>query len=232
MNTSIEFEERTSIPPATGSSRINVGKGERIASIVTGTLLSVLSVRKWSTLYGKTAGLAGLMLLKRGVTGYCEVNNAIGRTGVSKRASAIEVKTTFEVNKPREEVFAYWRNFEKLPSFMNHLKDVEVLDEGRSSWRAKIPGGASISWEAVITEEEPGKLIAWASLPGSTIDNAGEVEFNDGADDATIVRACISYRLPGGDLGSMAAKLINPAVERMIKQDLDQFKTLLERGEI
>jgi len=117
---------------------------------------------------------------------------------------------------------------------MKHLEDVEVLDERRSSWTARIPGGlGKISWEAVIQEEVPNSVISWSSLPGSTIDNAGEVRFVDSPSaEGTVVHACISYRLPAGDIGGLAGKLINPVVEGMIRQDLRRFKSLLETGEI
>jgi uncharacterized membrane protein len=231
---SSDAAQATTIPPATGSSKINVGTAERIASVFAGTALAVYAVRNWNKTSGKLLGLTSLILLKRGSTGYCEINNALGRNSALKKADAMEAAATFTINKPKEEVFAFWRNLSNLPAFMQHLKKVEVQDPQRSRWTAKLPGGvATISWEAVIQEEEPNHLIAWSSLPGSTIDNAGEVRFNDApSNEGTVVRARISYRLPGGDLGSVAGKLFNPLVEKMIKQDLRRFKSFLETGEV
>jgi len=100
----------TAIPPATGSSRINVGQAERIASVIAGTALSVISVRRWDSIYGKGLGVIGAVLLKRGVTGYCEVNSLLKRNTASKKAAAIEVKATFTINKPKNEVYEFWRN--------------------------------------------------------------------------------------------------------------------------
>ncbi len=225
----------SSLPPSTGSTRINVGQAERIASVISGTTLTVLAIRNWNTLYGKALGVAGILLLKRGATGYCEVNQMLNRnTTHAKSAGAMEVKTTFTINKPREEVFRYWRNFENLPNFMRHLHEVEVLDEKRSSWTAKLPGGVGkVSWEAVIDNEVENSLISWTSLPGSKIDNAGEMRFVDAPrNEGTEVHARISYRLPAGDVGSAAGKLFNPLVEKMIREDLRRFKSILETGEI
>lgn len=223
----------SAIPPATGSSRINVGTAERIASVVGGTALGVYAAKNFNSVSGKLAGVIGLLLLKRGATGYCEINNAVGRNTAHKKADAIEVRATHTINKSREEVYAFWRNFQNLPTFMKHLEKVEVLDEDRSRWTAKLPGGVgSISWEAVIDDEQPNSYISWSSLPGSAVDNAGEVRFSDAADGATVMHAKISYRLPAGDAGSLAAKLFNPLVERMIRQDIKKFKALLETGEI
>jgi uncharacterized membrane protein len=224
----------SSIPPATGSSKLNVGRTERIISVIGGTTMSVLAVRNWNTVYGKALGVVGAILLKRGVTGFCEVNHLLGRNTAHKKASAMEVKATFTINKPKEEVYSFWRNLENLPSFMKHLDEVEVLDEKRSSWTAKLPGGVGkVSWEAVIQEEEPNVFLSWSSLPGSKIDNAGEIRFADAPrNEGTEVHARISYRLPAGDVGSLAGRLFNPLVEGMIREDLRRFKSLLETGEI
>lgn len=233
LSTSVEGQS-SSIPPATGSSKLNVGQTERIISVIGGTTLSVLAIRKWDTFYGKAFGVLGAILLKRGVTGYCEVNKLLHRNTANKKAPAMEVKATFTINKSREEVYSYWRNLENLPNFMKHLHEVEELDEKRSSWSARLPGGiGKISWEAVINEEVENSLIAWSSLPGSSIDNAGDIRFTDAPrNEGTEVRACISYRLPAGDVGSLAGKLFNPVVEGMIREDLRRFKSLLETGEI
>jgi uncharacterized membrane protein len=230
---SSEAGQATQLPPATGSSKINVGTVERIASVFTGTALAVYAVRNWSSISGKLSGIISLILLKRGSTGYCEINNAIGRNSAMKKANAMEAVATFTVNKSKEDVFAFWRNLSNLPAFMQHLDKVEIQDQQRSRWTAKLPGGiATISWDAIIQEEEPNHVIAWSSLPGSTIDNAGEVRFTDApANAGTVVEARISYRLPAGDLGSVAGKLFNPLVEKMIKQDLRRLKSFLETGE-
>jgi len=232
---SFSFEGQvSSIPPATGSSKLNVGQAERLISVIGGTTMSVLAIRHWNTLYGKAFGVLGLILLKRGVTGFFEVNQVIGRNTANKKSAAMEVKATFTINKPKEEVYSFWRNLENLPSFMKHLDEVEVLDEKRSSWTAKLPGGVGkVSWEAVIQQEEPNVLLSWSSLPGSKIDNAGEIRFADAPrNEGTEVHANISYRLPAGDVGSFAGRLFNPLVEGMIREDLRRFKSLLETGEI
>jgi uncharacterized membrane protein len=224
----------SAVPPATGSNKLNTGSNERIISVLAGLALAVFAFKNLKTTGGKVLGLAGLMLLKRGVTGYCEINNLIGRNTANKKSAAMEVKVIMTINKPRNEVFGFWRNFENLPAFMSHLHAVEVLDERRSSWSANLPGGVGhVSWEAVIEQEQENELISWSSLPGSTIDNAGEIRFSDSRwPGETEVCAKISYRLPGGDAGSVAGKLFNPFVEKMIRNDLKSFKSLMETGEI
>ena len=117
---------------------------------------------------------------------------------------------------------------------MKHLQSVISKDELHSTWTARVPGGlGSISWEAEITEDVPNEYIAWQSLPGSTIDNAGEILFSQiPSMPGTEVTVQISYRLPGGDLGSLAAKFINPVVESLLNEDLKRFRDFMEKGEV
>jgi uncharacterized membrane protein len=224
----------SALPPATGSSKINVGPTERIFSVLGGVALAVLGFKKLEKASGKAMAVTGSFLVKRGVTGYCEVNTLVDRDTAHRNTKAMEVRGVYTINKPKKEVYDFWRNLENLPRFMQHLEDVTIIDERRSSWKARIPGGVgTVSWEAILEEEGNNNFLAWSSLPGSTIDNAGEVRFKDAPGNrGTEVEAIISYRLPVGDVGSIAAKLFNPLVEKMVKEDLRRFKSLIETGEI
>lgn len=214
------------------SGNINVGSTERIASVLLGTASAVYGLKNINTIPGILSTIVGGMLLQRGVTGFCMVNNAVGRNSAEKTTSAMEVKETFTINKPKAEVYAFWRKLENLPQFMKHLEKVEEQDEVRSTWEAKIPGGVgSVSWEAEIKEDRAGELISWSSLPGSTVENTGEVRFEDGANGETQISVFIVYSLPAGAVGALAAKLFNPAVEKMMKNDLQRFKNIFESGE-
>ena len=230
---SMDDKKMSPLPPATGSSHINIGTSERIVSAFGGAALAVWGLRNLGSSTGVTMFLGGSYLLARGLTGYCAVNNLVGRNTEEKKTSALEVKTTMLINRPRAEVYAYWRRLENLPNFMEHLKEVKELDDKKSEWTAEVPGGlGTVSWQAEILEDVSGEVIAWSSLPGSTVDNAGEVKFKDASGNrGTEVKATITYRLPAGQLGSLAGKLFNPKVESMIREDLRRFKRILETGE-
>ena len=62
-------------------------------------------------------------------------------------------------------------------AFMRHLESVQVTGERRSHWVAKAPAGKTVEWDAETTEDRINELIAWRSLPGSKVYNAGEVRF-------------------------------------------------------
>lgn len=224
--------EASALAPATGSSAINVGTPERIISALGGAALTVMALRNLRSPGGISMLLSGGYLLVRGLTGYCAVNNAMGRNNIHKQGSPVEVKTTISLNKPKSEVYAFWRKLENLPRFMKHLEKVEELTNTKSKWTAKVPGGVgTISWEAEIVEDKNNEFISWRSLPGSTVDNAGQVRFTEGPNNETEIKVRMTYRLPAGDVGGVAAKLFSPMAEKMMKDDIRDFKSVMETGE-
>src|SRR5688500_18762973 len=199
--------ETSSVPPAFGSSTMNVGTSERIVSALGGAALTAMALRDLKSPSGLSMLLTGGFLLVRGLSGYCAVNNAIGRNTARRAGSPVEVRTTVSLSKPASEVYSFWRKLENLPRFMKHLEKVEEIDQTRSRWTAKGPAGVgTVSWEAEILEDHQNEFISWRSLPGSTVDNAGEVRFQE-TPDGTNINVQMTYRFPGGDVGGAAAKL-------------------------
>jgi uncharacterized membrane protein len=145
----------------------------------------------------------------------------------------VEVARVTTINRPVEEVYAFWRNFENLPRFMKHLESVRAVDGRRSHWRAKGPAGMSVEWDAEITGERENEAIAWRSLEGSDVEHKGSVEFRHapGAR-GTEVRVTLEYVPPAGALGRTVAWLFGEEPDRQIKEDLQRFKQLMETGEI
>src|SRR5688572_9467473 len=104
---SLENKQMSPLPPATGSSHINIGTSERVVSAFGGAALAVWGLRNLGKPSGVTMFLGGAYLLARGISGYCAVNNVVGRNTFHKSTPAMEVKTTMLINKPRSEVYAY-----------------------------------------------------------------------------------------------------------------------------
>lgn len=223
--------EASAIPPATGSSTLNVGATERIISTLGGAGLTIMGLTDIRRPTGISMLLAGVFLLSRGISGYCAINNAIGRNTAHTQGSPVDVNTTVSINKPRSEVYSFWRKLDNLPRFMKHLEKVEELDQTHSHWTAKGPAGVgSVSWEAEIVEDHQNEFISWRSLPGSTIDNAGQVRFTE-TPRGTDVKVQMTYRFPAGDVGGVAAKLFSPMAVKMMKDDIRSLKKMLEKGE-
>lgn len=137
------------------------------------------------------------------------------------------------INRPRSELFAYWRNFTNLPTFMHAIESVQVADDKRSIWTIKAPAGQHVTLETELVGVIENKSIGWRSVEGSQIKTAGLVTFADGpADRGTIVTAEIAYQPPGGDLGRLVAKLFHAEPNIQARHELKRFKQLMETGEI
>lgn len=232
--TSSEFIDRGVIKPLpTGSSYINVGSTERIVSAAAGLTLMYFGLRKFSV-PGLLVGAAGAALVERGASGYCPVNNLAQREPEKRSVDSAEITKSLTINKPKSEVYQYWRKLENLPTFMQHLESVSQTDEKRSHWVAPVPGGlGKISWDAEIIEEVENEKLSWRSVLNAAVDNSGEVLFKDApAGQGTEIYVIIKYLPPAGAIGTAVAKLFNPAFKQMVKEDLRRFKKLMETGEI
>jgi uncharacterized membrane protein len=140
---------------------------------------------------------------------------------------------TVAVMRPREELYDFWRDFTNLPKFMDNIRSVETLDETRSRWVIEAPAGTSVEFVSRITQDEPGKVIAWESEEGADVRNSGRIEFLDGPPaHGTLVRATISYDPPLGTLGKLAAKVLQREPNVQARRDLRRFKQLMETGEV
>lgn len=143
------------------------------------------------------------------------------------------VGRTVTINKPRAELYAYWRDFSKLPSFMDNVEQVELLDDRRSRWVVRAPGEGTVEWIAAITEEKEGEYIAWASEAGADVPNSGRIDFRDASGGrGTVVTATILYDPPAGVIGKAIAKLFQREPAIQARRDLRRFKQLMETGEI
>jgi uncharacterized membrane protein len=160
------------------------------------------------------------------------VARALG-TGERKLSdSAVHVKKAITIQRSHEEMYQYWRTLDNLPRIMSHLASVSVKDERLSHWKAKAPAGMTIEWDAEIVKDEPHSIIAWRSLPGADIQNAGSVRFKPApAGKGTELLVEIYYRPPGGKLGKAVAKLLGEIPEVQLMNDLRAFKQVMELGE-
>lgn len=223
------------------SSEVNVGPAERLLSGIAGVALVGFSLRR-----GRMRGLLlpmGTGLIARAVSGRCPVNRALNRnTAVGNgsvspvasinRGEGIKVEESIVIDRTPDELYAYWRNFENLPRFMDHLKSVTVLGERRSHWVAAGPAGTTIEWDAEIHNEVENQLIAWRSLPGAEVGNAGSVHFTPIAEGrSTEVRVVLSYEPPAGRVGAAIARLFGEEPSQQVAEDLERFKEAMEDEE-
>jgi len=216
----------------TNSNGINVGNIERWACAISGGALTIYGLRR-RTPGGLLLTLAGAALLHRGTTGHCNTYQAFGITTAEKNDDAapvardVHIEKSITIDKPVEDLYRFWREFENLPRFMKHLESVSRVGLNRWHWVAKGPLGTTVEWDAEIYNEKTNELIAWRSLEGADITNAGSVHFIATAS-GTQVRVNLNYNAPGGKVSALMAKLFGQEPGQMIEEDLRRLKQVLE----
>ena len=211
----------------------NIDQGERTFSVLAGAYIFYKGLKNLGKhpFLGLHGAAAGGFLIYRGVTGVCPIYKKLGKDTTDPQA--INITEQIIVNAPRAAVYEFWRNLSILPKFMLHLKSVDNTGENKSHWVASTPGQlVDLSWNAEITREEDGYYIGWQSTDGSMIDNAGKVEFKDTLNGTgTELHIEINYFPPAGSLGRGVASLFTGVFEKMIREDILNFKDYAENAD-
>lgn len=148
-------------------------------------------------------------------------------------SGAVHVRKSITINRPPEELYRFWRDFDNLPRFMTHMEEIRKLDDKRSHWKARGVAGFTVEWDAEITEDRPNERIAWASVAGSSVHNAGSVTFKQRpAGRGTVVEVEMRVDPPGGAIGAKIAKLFGKEPGQQVGDHLRAFKQIIETGHL
>lgn len=220
---------------------VNVNAVERGVSVTLGVALLAFAGAQRRPLASLVLAGFGAYFAHRGITGRCAMYDALDYGSLNDdeddRLDAgahddASVEAAITIFRPVDEVYAFWRRLENVPRFMRHVQTVEVIDEVRSRWTARLPGGATVTWEAEILEDRKGELIVWRSLPGSAVHHHGAVRFVQGPPGrGTEVRVSMEFQGPGGVLARTVAWASRRGPEIAVADDLRRLRQLLEAGE-
>ena len=144
---------------------------------------------------------------------------------------AQRVHESIEVQAPLEDIFRYWSNFENFSNFMQNVEEVRMTGQDTSHWRVKGPLGKSVEFDARTTEMDPSRGIGWNTVEGEVMTSC-EARFEEVSPGRTRIDVTMNYAdPPGGEVGEVAANVLsNP--ERMLRDDLENFARIVERGEL
>jgi len=198
----------------------NMSGTQRALCLAGAALLLLQAARTRSPASRVALGAAASALALGGVSGNATLTRALRLRGATTARAPLHVLRTVMVNRPADELYAIWRNFENLPAIMQHLDSVRVLDAKRSLWRARSPLGGTVEWEAELTHEVPDRELGWRSLPGSEVDSTGVVRFEPSPlGYGTQLQVEMVYAPPAGRIG---------ATVQQIEDDLQRFKLRME----
>lgn len=145
----------------------------------------------------------------------------------------VAVGRTVTINKPRADLYAFWRRFENLAAFMENVEAIQSLEPNRAVWTILAPAGQTVDIETEVIEERENASIAWRSTANAPIACEGRVNFREApAGRGTVVEAIIAYEPPAGELGRLVAKLFQREPRIQTRRELKRFKMLMETGEV
>lgn len=228
--------ERRARARARRETSVNISQPERVVSTIAGSLLAAYGARRrgWG---GLGLAIAGLELVRRGVTGHCVAYDAMGistRNGRLKLApqrkaqldprKAVKARGDVVVRGPRAELYKIWRDLSQLPQFMHHLERVDVISPTRSHWVTKGPAGTTVEWDAEIVAEREGEYLEWCSIAPADVPNRGTVQFVDANDgNATEVIVTLEAEPPAGKLGDLVAKMFGSSPQQEVDDAVRRF---------
>jgi uncharacterized membrane protein len=213
-----------------------VGKTERaLSSLIGGALL--LSALRSPTSVRAVRLLGGSALLHRGVTGHCYLYSALGRNTASDSHRRGSVQRSITIGKSADELYRSWRDPKHIEAIMGHFARVEAQGEGRFLWTVSLPGKRELSWTTRVTNDEPGKLIAWRTEQNAPFTHEGSVRFYTAPGDlGTEVTLCMTLGAEGGVLNSalrvLTGKWLRTVPRTLEESILRRCKSLCEAGEI
>jgi len=146
-----------------------------------------------------------------------------------ERRQPLYVATSVLIERPAGELYQFWRNFENLPQVMPHLQSVQVIGDRQSHWVAHAPWGGRVEWHTELIDDVPEQRLAWRTVDGSEVFNAGSVRFNPVANGGTTeVIVELLYVPPAGAVGAAVAKIFGKDTGQDMFADLDAFKRIME----
>ena len=145
----------------------------------------------------------------------------------------IKVALAVTILKPADELYKFWRNVSNLMQVVKHPVSITQTSASESHWVVSAPLGRQVEWDAIVINDDPGRLIAWRSREGSDVDHAGSVRFELApGNEGTEVKVVLEYDPPGGKIGAAFARLTRDSAGSQVYDALHRLKALMEAGEI
>lgn len=190
-----------------------------------GTIVGGLGLRLGG-FWGGLCTVGGLGMLLRAASNL----PARRLVGIGAGRRAVTVQKTITIDAPVDAVFKFFSNYANFPRFMRNVYNVRDHGDGRSHWTVAGPMGTQVGWGAILTDYQPNERIAWRSVEGAAVANAGVIRFDPAGPDATRVDIKLSYNPPAGAIGHALARVFGADAKSEMDDDLLRAKTMIETG--
>ncbi len=145
------------------------------------------------------------------------------------RHVGIRIQRSVTINRSPEELYRFWRNPENLVRVFDHIRSIKAIDGANSHWVANTARGVAVEWDSEITEDIPGRLIAWQSVAGSIVANSGSVQFVKSITGrGSRVSVTLEYEPRPGAAGEAFLALLGESPSQTVRTQLSRLKQMLE----
>lgn len=139
------------------------------------------------------------------------------------------VRSNVTIQGSAAELYAIWRNIERIPQWQDEIVSVTQTSPKTSHWIMQH-GDHLIEWDAETLADEPASRIAWHST-GGDVDQSGEVIFETAIGNrGTMVTLLMRFKL--GTLERALATTTGRDPKQAVVENLRHFKAFAETGEI
>ena len=150
-----------------------------------------------------------------------------------KTPPSFTARARFRMNGTTQEAYQVWRDTPGLVRFMSSIQSIEAIDDRHSRWTMLGTGNVPLSWTSELTDDQPGKRIAWSSTGDSPIQTSGFVEFSDDPLGRGIfVTTESTFNIPSNAAARVIYSIMGKNPTFIARESLRKFKSLLEAGEI
>ena len=139
------------------------------------------------------------------------------------------VEGNVTIQRPVEEVFAFYEHFDNLPRFLGDVMAVVQIAPATFRWTIQGPFGFRAMTVIKITEMRRNKLIRYETTGVAGLNGSWEIHFGPGPNvHETEVREVM--RIPLGRLGRAALGLIGKSPLDEVSSNLHRLKEIIETG--
>ena len=143
--------------------------------------------------------------------------------------NAIDASVT--IQRPVDEVFKFYRDFENLPRFLGDVMAIEQIDPTTSRWTIQGPLGIRVNWTIKVTDERTNEYIRYETVTSPGLSTCWEIYFAPGSEVVeTNVREVM--KPPLGRLGRAALALIGKFPAGEVAANLRRLKEVMETGRV
>jgi uncharacterized membrane protein len=153
------------------------------------------------------------------------------QTTTPKRRDDNTIEGCVTIQRPRDEVFTFYRDFQNLPSFLGDVMEVEQIGPATSRWTIQGPLGLRAHWTIRVIEERANELIRYETVTSTGLVTRWDIHFDTGSDaHETNVREVM--KPPLGRLGRVALAMIGKFPAEEVSANLHRLKEIMETGRV